>query len=160
MRIMTTRASSHSRHQSGGALAVFMLMLPFVVVPTVGLAIDETMLYSVRAKLSSSVDGAAIAAANSLAVGLDLNSQRSSAAKAADQFVRASFPMGYWGAHNLDDSRIDIQEDHTTVYPHRTVEVTASVEVPLTFLRIFGKRFSMVAASGKAARHDVRVVLA
>jgi Flp pilus assembly protein TadG len=85
--------------------------MPFLLVPMVGLAIDATMLYSVKVKLQTAVDGAVLAAAESLSAGLTLAAQASAASLAADEFIRANIVTGatagsggYWGAYNLNDS--------------------------------------------------------
>jgi Flp pilus assembly protein TadG len=90
---------------------MFTLMMAFVMIPLVGLGIDATMLYSVRSKLQASVDGAALAAAQSLSAGLTLTDQEAAAALTADEFIRANIVTaatagsgGYWGAYNLNDS--------------------------------------------------------
>ena len=90
---------------------MFTLIMPFVLIPMVGLGIDATMLYSVKVKLQTAVDGAALAAAESLSAGLNLADQTSAASLAADEFIRANIVTGatsghggYWGAYNLNDS--------------------------------------------------------
>ena len=90
---------------------MFSLMMPFLLIPMVGLGIDATMLYSVKVKLQTAVDGAALAAAESLNSGLTLATQTSAASLAADEFIRANIRTGttagtggYWGAYNLNDS--------------------------------------------------------
>ena len=141
-------------------MVTFTVMLPAVILPMVGLAIDGTMLFLVKAKLSAAVDGGAIAAARSLSAGMSFASQKDAATKTADQFVRANFPDGFWGAHNLVyDPPVDVEEDTSTSIKRRTVEITAAVDVPLLFMRIFGKNSATVRAYGKAARRDVRLVL-
>jgi Flp pilus assembly protein TadG len=135
-------------------------MLPAVILPMVGLAIDGTMLFLVKAKLSAAVDGGAIAAARSLSAGMSFASQKDAAAKTASQFVRANFPDGFWGAHNMVyNPPIDVEEDTSTSIKRRTVEINAAVDVPLLFMRVFGKNSATVRAYGKAARRDVRLVL-
>jgi len=90
---------------------MFTMAMPFLLIPVVGLGIDATMLYSVKAKLQAAVDGAALAAAQSLSAGLTVAAQASAATLAADQFIRANLVTGatvggggYWGAYNLNDS--------------------------------------------------------
>jgi Flp pilus assembly protein TadG len=89
----------------------FTIMTPFLLIPVVGLAIDGTMLYSVKVKLQTAVDGGALAAAQSLNAGISLATQTSAASLAADEFIRANISTGatagsggYWGAYNLNDS--------------------------------------------------------
>jgi Flp pilus assembly protein TadG len=172
-------------------MIMFTLMLAFVLVPLVGLAIDATMLYSVKAKLQAAVDGAALAAAQSLNAGLTLSAQASAASLAADEFIRANIvtgttagSSGYWGAYNLNDSNCTgtttttagtptgsgtqitysssgncfvIYQDNTN--KQRTVSLSASVQVPLIFMRIMGFSSGTVTSRGTAARRDVVMVL-
>ena len=68
-----------------------------------------------------------------------------------------------WRSYNLQDTTcganpciVAAQDDQNK---RRTVTVTASVQVPLLFMRIMGFTSSTVAASGMAARRDVVLVL-
>lgn len=167
------------RRNAGSVMVMFTIMMPFVLVPMVGLAIDATMLFSVKAKLQAAVDGGAIAAAQSLNSGLTFSVQQAAAQKAADQFLKANIVVagavsgynGYWGAHNLQDGYnvgtstatcsssacISAVQDNTN--KRTTVTITANVQVPLLFMRIFGFSNATVAATGQAARRDVVLVL-
>ncbi len=163
--------SSRRREESGNIMVMFTLMLPFVMVPLVGLGIDATMLYSVKAKLQAAVDGGAIAAAQSLNSGVNFTAQQATAQKTADQFIRANFVVagafsgvgGYWGAFNLNDTNCGgnpcIVAAQDNANKRRTVSITASVQVPLLFMRILGVTSGTVAATGQAARRDVVLVL-
>src|SRR5208283_4782900 len=137
-------------------MIMFSLMLPFVLVPMVGLAIDATMLFSVKAKLQAAVDGGAIAAAQSLNSGLTFTVQQAAAQKAADQFLKANMVVsgaitgynGYWGANNLQDgyntttgtatcvATACIQATQDTANKRTTITMAATVQVPLLFMRI------------------------
>lgn len=97
--------------QAGSVVIMFTMMMGFLLIPLVGLAIDATLLYSVKAKLQTAVDGATLAAAQSLSAGLTLAAQESAAALTADEFIRANIVTGatpgsggYWGSYNLNDS--------------------------------------------------------
>ena len=170
---------------------MFTMLLAFILIPMVGLGIDATMLYSVRSKLQSAVDGAALAAAQSLNAGLTLAAQTSAATLAADEFIRANIITGasagsggYWGAFNLNDSNcsgstattagtptgtgaqityatsgncVVIYQDDTN--KQRTVSISASVNVPLIFMRILGFSSGTVTSTATAARRDVVMVL-
>lgn len=137
-------------------------MLLTVLLPMVGLGIDVTMLYLMKAKLSSAVDGGAIAAARSLSAGLTFDEQRDSAVKTAEQFVQANFPDGFWGASapRLSDGslKVEVTQDMAS-YRRTLVSIEARVQAPLLFMRVLGHDHSTVAASGVAARRDVRLVL-
>jgi len=172
-------SNSRSRkRQSGSVLVTFTLTLPFLLVPLVGLAIDGTMLFSVKAKLQTAVDGGAIAAAQSLNSGMTFAVQQVAAETTAKQFVAANMnitaaqPKGYWGSTNLNDTTCDNKgtpsaagtnkcviaaQDDTNM--RRTVQISASVDVPLLFMRVLGFSNAKIAASGQAARRDVVLVL-
>src|ERR1017187_7130618 len=150
------------RRQSGSVMVMFTLMLPFLLVPMVGLAIDATLMFSVKAKLQAAVDGGAIAAAQSLNSGMTFATQKATAEKTADQFIKANFIAGatagsggYWGAYNLNDTTcganpciIAAQDDANK---RRTVTITASVQVPLLFMRVLGFSTGTLPATGMAA---------
>ena len=172
-------------------MIMFTMVLAFVLVPMVGLGIDATMLYTVKSKLQLAVDGAALAAAQSLNAGLTISAQTSAASLAADEFIRANIVTGasagsggYWGAYNLNDSNctgststtagtptgtgaqityassgncIVIYQDDTN--KQRTVSISASVNVPLIFMRILGFSRGTVTSTATAARRDVVMVL-
>jgi hypothetical protein len=122
-------------------------MLPLVLIPIVGLAIDGTMLYIVQAKLSAACDGAALGAGRLL--GTSANT-----AEIAGEFLSANFPTGYWGAKNL------VPDIHaSTSFSTHTISVTATADVPLLFMRVLGKSSSTVAATATATRRDTRVEL-
>jgi Flp pilus assembly protein TadG len=161
-------------------MVMFTLMLPFVLVPMVGLAIDATMLFSVKAKLQGAVDGGALAAAQSLSSGLTFTAQSAAATKTADQFIKANFVArgaiagygGYWGSFNLNDQTCDANGNPTpaganacivpaqdSANKRSTVTIAASVNVPLIFMRILGFSSGTVTARGQAARRDVVMVL-
>src|ERR1039457_1135992 len=173
-----TSDSRNRRRKAGSAMVMFTLMLPFVLIPLVGLAIDGTMMYSVKAKLQAAVDGGAIAAAQSSNSGLTFAVQKATAEKTAHQFIRANIVVtgtgvsGYWGAYNLNDATCDATGQPVTgganpcvvaaednANKRRTVAVSASVQVPLLFMRILGFTSGKVSVKGTAARRDVVMVL-
>ncbi len=131
------------------------LLVAVVMLPLVGLAIDGSILYLVQAKLSAAVDAAALAAARSLSVGLDLPSQTASATATAQSFFSANFPTGYWNTSNLAMTTAVAQ----TAYKTRTVTIQASVTVPLTFMQLLGQSGATVAAQGQTSRRDVVMIV-
>ena len=170
--------SRSRRRKSGSILLTFTLVMPFLLVPLVGLAIDGTMLYSVKARLQSAVDGGAIAAAQSLNSGINFAAQQLAAETTAKQFIAANMNItavrttGYWGSKTLNSSTCDANGTPTPGGPNkcvvaaednankrRTVTIAASVDVPLLFMRVLGFSTARVAAKGQAARRDVVLVL-
>ncbi|MGE5644401.1 MAG: VWA domain-containing protein [Acidobacteriota bacterium] len=153
-------------------MILFTLMLMTILIPMVGLAIDGTKAFIIKAKLSTAVDGGAIAAANMLSAGANAADQAASAAATGKQFVKANFPAGTWGSQ-LQAGQPSICVDNgdgsdpcglgtagqVGAYKVRNVVISARADVPLWFLRIFGLSSTSVAASGRASRRDSRVVL-
>src|SRR5215472_8411044 len=122
-------------------------ILPLVLIPLVGLAIDGTVAYIVQAKLSTAADGAALGAGRLL--GTNANTE-----EIAREFVDANFPTSYWGARNLQRNAQFTQNLST-----KTVTINASVDVPLLFMRIFGHDHSTVAVNAVATRTVSRIEL-
>jgi hypothetical protein len=130
-------------------MVLFVLMLPTVIVPLVGLGVDATMLYIVQGKLAAAVDGAALGAGRLLGTPADPQ-------ELAGEFLRANFrteTTGYWGATNL------VPDITVTLGTTKTIRVAATVEIPLLFSRIFGQPKAMVAANAVATRRDSRIML-
>jgi Flp pilus assembly protein TadG len=128
-----------------------------LIIPLVGLAVDLSMLYLIRARLISAADAAVLAGARGLGRGSTLAAQRVSAQTAAAKFFHANFPAGYWGSTNLSFPSVTVDDSSTPNY--RTVTATASVQAPLYFLRILGQQFSTLTVSAQAARRDALVIL-
>jgi Mg-chelatase subunit ChlD len=124
-------------------------------VPVVGLAIDASVLYVVKAKLSASADAAALAAARALNVGLTMADQESSARARAEAFFTANFPPRHLNTHSTS-VEVAVAE---TAYRTRSVTVTARAVTPLYFMRLLRSGAATVWAEGKASRRDVNLVL-
>jgi Flp pilus assembly protein TadG len=160
------------RSQGGQAIVLFTLMVSSVLIPITGLAIDGGRGYLVRLKLSSAVDGGALAAARLLGTGSNATVQLANAKATAAQFVAANFPANFFGANlvgtpyvcvdpgtdNSDPCNVGNGKTVAT-YKMRTVLVKASAAMPTLFMRILGMPISTVASSGLASRRDVRVIL-
>src|ERR1700690_3942360 len=139
-------------------IAIFLTPLSiFVIVPMVGLGIDVSTLYIVRAKLYEAADAAALAGARALSQGSDSGTQKSNAQTVATRYFNANFPAGFWGATNIALTTPAI--DDSTVPNYRTVSIAASVDAPLYFLRILGQTPSTIAVTTQAARRDALVML-
>lgn len=132
----------------GSTLLLLAMGLPVVLAPLAGLAIDASMCYIVQAKLQSAVDGAALGAGRLL--GTSANIQ-----EIADEFLTVNFPAGYWGARNITKN---IQV--TSSVGSNTIQVSATAQVPLLFLRVLRQDMSTIAATATSTRRDSRVILA
>jgi hypothetical protein len=101
----------------------------------------------VQTRLSSAVDGAALGAGRLL--GTSANTT-----EIAGEFLNANYPSGFWGSYNMTPTITA-----TTSASLHTIVVTATVQVPLLFLRLIGQQFCKVAATATAVRRDVRIAL-
>lgn len=174
--------SSRRERQSGVALILLTLMLMTVLLPMVGLAIDVTMLYVVKAKLQGAVDGAVLAAGRSITGAVSITTQTPRLQAIARQFLDANLPKGYWGATtpeiiNLgnptlsDGSTFTCPASSACVYQDpgsKKIYATlgARVQVPLLFIRTLRDprthqfyQTSTVSAAGQSIRRWVRLVL-
>lgn len=137
-------------------IAILITSIGLVLITfMVALAVDAAFLYLVKAKLSSSCDAAALAAARSLNVGLTLAAQEASARARASAFFTANFPAGTMNTRNLA-VQITVAESGLRT---RTVQVTATLSAPTYFLKMAGYNQVPVSASGTASRRDVNLIL-
>lgn len=132
-------------------MAIALGMIVFLV----GLAVDASYLYTVRAKLQMACDAGALAAARSLHVGLSMAAQETAARNRALAFFDANFPNGTMHTRNRT-ANVTVEE---TALRTRSVTVSASVTTPTYFMRLAGINSVNVAASGKASRRDVNMMM-
>lgn len=134
---------------------ILTALMLIVIVPVVGLVIDVGIMYTMRARLASACDAAALAGARSLAVGATLADQEAAARARAQTFFNANFPSGTFESKNAQATvSLDESISHT-----RTVTVSGTATAPVYFMQIFGVSGSLVGATGAAARRDVNVIL-
>jgi Flp pilus assembly protein TadG len=127
------------------------------VIPLVGLAIDGAMVFLVKAKLSSAVDAAALAAGRSINVYESQQQNSGPVATVAQQWFAANFPSGWLGASVVGGQpTITIQP---TTYMTQTVLVQASAAVPLVFMRMLNFNSITVSASAQSSRRNLNLVL-
>jgi Flp pilus assembly protein TadG len=135
--------------ERGATLIMFTMLTAMVIIPMIGLAIDESILYWTKAKLSAAVD------AGALAVGRDLSGNSTTVAQS---YVYANLPQGWLGTSYSPAPSALVQNDTPTLGTRR-VTVSASVTVPLYFMRILGQSNATVSASGVSSRRDTNIIL-
>ena len=141
--------------RKGSVTTLFTLTLFFVVVPVVGLAIDSGLLFAIKAKLQTSTDGAALAAARSLSRGISLNAQQDSATATAQKFFAANIQNGWLGLSSPNaDVTFPVAPPKTTI-----VQIDTVVNANTYFMRMFGVTHVTLHARGAAIRRDVNVVI-
>jgi Flp pilus assembly protein TadG len=128
-------------------MILFTFLLPFFMIPLIGLAIDGTTCYIAQAKLSAAVDGAALGAGRLLTT-------PANPTEIAGEFLAANYPDGYWGSKITQKSitKLDLIAAHQ-------ITVKAWATVPLKFLPVIGKKTAVVYAESVATRKDTRVEL-
>lgn len=145
----------HASSRRGFVLIVCSLMLAFILIPAVGLAIDVGLIYLVQTRLSAAADAAALAGARALSRGSDDPAQRVNAQNTANTYFNVNFPSGYFFSTNVRVNSV-AATDSTFV---RSITTTASVDLPLLFMRLFNQTVSTINASAKATRRDVNVMI-
>jgi hypothetical protein len=142
----TGRPSPNGRER-GASLMIFTFACVLVVIPVIGLAIDGATGFWVKARLSTAVDAAALAAGRN---------PSANATTTVQQYVYANFPSGWMG------TTFSVAPTATVTNPNlatRLVTVNASVTIPLRFLAFLGFKQSTVSAVAASSRRNMNVVL-
>ncbi len=142
--------------RSKGMAIILTTLSVSVTLPLVGLGFDVGTLYLVKSKLVSAADAAALGGARALAQGTTPADQRTNATSTAQNFFGANFPAGYW---NTTGASASVNVDDTSTPNYRVVSVTATVQAPLYFLRVFNQTSSTINVTSKAGRRDVLLML-
>ena len=147
----------NKRKNQRGYAVIMTALTMLVSIPLVGLAVDVSTLYMIKAKLQQAVDAGALAGARALANGDTAAAQASNAASTATLFFNANFPTAYWGTTNINLAAPTV--DSVTTPNYRSVTTSATVTAPLYFLRVLGQNTTLIAASSQAGRRDVALML-
>ena len=152
-----TFLSASKKGERGATLILLTFMIATIVIPLVGLAIDGSVVYWLKAKLSASVDAAALAAGRSLSVGQTISQQTGAAILTAQNYFTANFQPGTMGTAVVGGQpTVTIAQSglHT-----RTVSVQATITAPLYFMPILGFKTATLAANGQSTRRDANIIL-
>jgi Flp pilus assembly protein TadG len=146
------------RGERSGVALVLSALLCLAFIPMVGLAIDGSIAYMMRLKVSTALDAAVTAGARSLNVGANQAAQSASAIAVATAVFNADLPTNQdWGVTNVTLNVSSPIPNSTTYF--RTVTATASATIPLTFMSILGIRTAQVSLTATAQRRNLNVVL-
>jgi Flp pilus assembly protein TadG len=126
-----------------------------MIIPMVGLVIDVGLMYSIRARIQSACDAAALSAARTLNTGLTVADQSAAATLRGQAFFDANFPSGTLSSSNVSRTVQITESDSKT----RKVTVNGSAQAPVFFMGYFGAPATTVGATGAAARRDVNIML-
>jgi len=130
--------------RKSGFVTIYVLFTSLTLIPVVGLAIDFSVLYNVKARLQTAVDAGCIAAGYTLQRTTDMTDPTQLAAirSTAQSFFNANYPTRYWGSTQASYTATPATGANNT----RTITIQASENVPLLFLRVLGLSQSTVAA--------------
>jgi Flp pilus assembly protein TadG len=151
------RVDNRSREMSGrrGVALVLSALLCLAFIPVIGLAIDGSIAYLMRLKVSTALDAAVVAGARSLNVGATPAAQSASAIAVATAVFNADLPTSQnWGVTNISFS-----PTVTSAAYMRTVAATATATIPLTFLSVLGVTSTQISVTAAAQRRNVNVML-
>ncbi len=136
-----------------GQTIILVALLITVLLLFVGIAIDSGIAYGVKAKLSSAVDAAALAAGKALGQpGTDAG-RIANATSAAETFFAANFPDGYLMAAPTLQNTVIAPND--PIPGQWKITVTASATVPTIFLKLGGRTTFTSQSAAVATRRDL-----
>ena len=142
-----------------------MVFSAFMLVGTlgmVGFAVDGGSLFLVKSRLSAAADGSALAAARSVGFASTVAQATAQATTVANQFFAANFPAGYLGTGATPTvAPVFAQETGSGGNPDGILRVslTARVDAPTYFMKLFGYQKVPVTASGTATRRGLVLML-
>jgi len=126
-----------------------------VLMGFVGLALDSGSGYLAQAKLSSAVDGAALAGSMAAAQGDDQAAQRQNAIAAINSFFHANYPDHSFGMTPvLSTPNVTFGSDGSIA-----VEVKATAHGSTSFMRVLGKDELTVSAMAGSSRRPIDLAL-
>ncbi|MGD0616625.1 MAG: VWA domain-containing protein [Bryobacteraceae bacterium] len=158
-----------ARRRRGFALMYSAIAL-IVLTVFCGLAVDATVLFLCRAKLSAAVDASVLAGARSVNLADSVATAQSQAFTAAESFFSANFPSGYMGSQPftmpaIGSSSPNGNSNYTVTFNWNattgiiTVTASASVQAPVYFMRILGFGNMTVGAYGSSQRRGLVMML-
>ena len=147
---MNFMRSTPKNKKRRGFVTIYVVFTSLLLIPVVGLAIDFSVLYNVKARLQTSVDAAVIAAGNTLQSTTNISDQTQiDAVKAtAVTFFNANYPSSYWGSTPAAALNPTVGLGASNSWQ---VSLTATEYVPLLFLRVLGLSQSTVAATAQSS---------
>lgn len=147
--------SPSSRQRQRGQILILVGLTLVVLIGAVGLAVDLGRAYGVKARLNAAVDAAAIGAARALAEGVDDTARIANAQAAALRFFGLNYPANFLATTPSAPATSAVHE----ASGRWTVSVSATAQMPTTFMRVLGQTQVNVAAAGEAIRRDLDVLL-
>src|ERR1700761_1075017 len=156
-------------NERGATVILFSFLLISVLAPLIGFAIDGSICYWMKAKLSSSVDAAALAAARSLSLASSSSQLQAQGAAVGAQYFSANLQPGTMGSSLVNfkgqtSPVITVTETTAQVSGGQmaqviNVSVSASISVPLYFLRLLGYQAATLSDTGQSTRRNTNLIM-
>lgn len=162
--VATTRSyvsRNRRARRQGFALALTSLMMVFIV-SIMGMAVDALVLFSIRGRLSSAANSAALAAVRDVSLGVDIADANAKATESARRFLSAGFPANYLGvdpAHTTISTGFNRSTEAGRPNGELLVSVLAEVAAPVYFMKFWGVTHVPVSVEGKATRRNLVLVV-
>jgi hypothetical protein len=141
-----------------GFVLIYMVFALMTLIPVVGLAIDFSVMYNVKARLQRAGDAGAIGAGSMVQRSTDVTDPVQNAAlkDAVLRFFRANLTPVPWSSVQTAYN-VDITQDATTKV--RTIQLDATYNVPMLFLRVVGISNATVAVRSIAKIRFVNLMV-
>ena len=143
------RSNPGSKKKSAGVIIILMAVALPALLAIVGLAVDSARAYGVKATLSAAVDAASLAAARAISDG------EVAAIRAANKFFAANYPAGHFDS-TPGQPRISFGY---SAEGDISINVSATANMPTTFLRIVGKDEMDIGSTAQTIRRPVDLSL-
>ncbi len=153
---MHMRQVHRRRGERGFVIVMWTGMMICVIIPMIGLAIDAGILYTIKAKLQTAVDGAALGAARSLNRSQTISSQQTDATNTAIRYYHANFPTSWMGVSTVNDPSVTWPTAPTGT---AIINVQGDIDAPTWFMRILGFNSVHLTSVGQSTRRNVNIML-
>lgn len=157
-RIVPARATARRREREKGVVLLLGTLSIPVLVSMMGMGIDASIMYSVKSRIQLAADGASLAAARALSIGLTTDAQADAARTNASNWFNRNFPPGTFGVTNITLDQPQVYDDATQPMI-RHVVVTAAANAPSYFMRYWGYDSTRILSSSRATRRDTVVMM-
>jgi Flp pilus assembly protein TadG len=146
--------------ERGATLILFSLLLSSLLIPIIGLAIDGSIIWWMKTKLSSAVDASALAAARSLNLASNSSQLQTTAATVGAEYFTANFPAGVMGTtlSKISGQTSPVITVDSTNDQIIKVTVQAVISVPTYFLRILGYKSVPLGDKGQSTRRNTNII--
>ena len=151
MHLATTNPARRFLRDERGSFAVVYIAASLMVTTAVGLSIDVARIYAAKTHLDNTIDAAVLSTARALTKGATTEDE---ARLAVSKFIEANYdPDEFMGA--------DVKIKAIAIDPAaKTLRVSASVDLPMTVMKIAGYATSEVKTDSAAVYENTKVEVA